>query len=150
MNKPIVRCRCGHQVLSREVLRLEPYERASGREYVYAKYRCRRCKRMGEAFIPETQWDWSIFAAPKNEMSEAERDHFIDEATISSGDVLSFHRALEGADTLKDLAGAPAEAETPRVRPKNEASKNEAPRGVKNSEKGNGETPSNIQRKPGA
>ena len=155
MNKPIVRCRCGHQILNREVLRLEPYERASGAEYVYVKYRCRRCKRLGEAFIPALEWEWDIFAAPANEMSLEERDRFLDEATISSNDVTAFHRALKTVDSWQQLQELVEPSET--ARPKWKTEKPDGPRGVKkdsqtdgkNSEKGGGEAPPSVQRKPG-
>ena len=123
MNNPIVRCRCGHQVLGKEVLRTDPYERASGREMVYVKFRCRRCKRMGESFIPESEWDWSIFEAPRNEMSEIERDQFLDRKTISTGDVLTFHRELKRALSLKDIMNAPDS----RPRTKTEKGKSSRP-----------------------
>jgi hypothetical protein len=103
MNNSIVRCRCGHHVVGREVLRVEPYERASGEEVVYIKYRCRHCKQMGEEFIPRLEWNPSIFDAPRNEMSYDERDRFLDEGAISSGDLISFHRSLQKAQTLGDL-----------------------------------------------
>ncbi len=88
MSKTLVRCRCGHHVVGREVLRLEPYERASGEEVVYVKYRCRHCKQMGEEFISRLEWDPSI----------------LDQNAISSSDLLSFHRALQRMQTLSDLA----------------------------------------------
>ena len=105
MNPNIVRCRCGHQVLGREVLRTESCEKASGEQVVYVKYRCRRCKKIGEAFIAHHEWNPAIFEAPANEMGAAERDRFIDEGAISSGDVISFHRALQKANFLSDLTG---------------------------------------------
>lgn len=105
MTKPIVLCRCGHQVLGREVMRTEFYERASGQEMVYVKFRCRRCKRLGESFIPQETWDWSIFAAPRNEMTESERDSFVGKQDISSSDVLSFHRDLKRISNLTELMG---------------------------------------------
>ncbi len=98
-----MRCRCGHHVVGREVLRLEPYERASGEEVVYVKYRCRHCKRLGEEFIPRLEWDPSIFDAPRDEMSYDERDRFLDQTAISSGDLISFHRMLQRIQTLADL-----------------------------------------------
>ena len=104
MSKSLVRCRCGHHVVGREVLRLEPYERSSGEEVVYVKYRCRHCKQMGEEFIARLDWDPSIFDAPRDEMSYDERDRFLDQNAISSGDLLSFHRALQRMSTLTDLA----------------------------------------------
>ncbi|HVF85668.1 MAG TPA: hypothetical protein VM821_06780 [Abditibacteriaceae bacterium] len=106
MNKPIVRCRCGHQVLSKEVLRTDLYERRApgdaGREYVYVKYRCRRCKRMGEAFVAENRWDWAMLEAEPNEMTDAERDLFLDEEPITAEDILDFHCQLE-TFSLSDL-----------------------------------------------
>ena len=102
MKRPTVRCRCGHQVLAKEVLRTDLYERPSGREYVYVKYRCKRCKRVGETFVAENRWDWRIFEAAQNEMSEAERDAFADQSPITSEDLLDFHRLLKTTSTLAD------------------------------------------------
>ena len=104
MSNSTVRCRCGHQVLGREVLRTEPFEKPSGAEVVYVKYRCRRCKKIGEAFIPHEAWTPEIFETPRNEMAVEERDRFLDQSAVSSGDVISFHRALQKAGTLADLA----------------------------------------------
>lgn len=137
MNKPVVRCRCGHQVLGKEVLRVDPYERSSGREMVYVKYRCRRCKKLGEAFIPESEWDMSIFEAPRNEMSELERDRFLDKTTISSGDVLTFHRDLKRVQRVSDFITA--NEARPRLK-----DKADAPKG----KKGNGEAPSGLKGRP--
>ena len=103
MSHSIVRCRCGHQVLGREVLRTEPCEKASGAEVIYVKYRCRRCKKTGEAFIPQDEFSPDIFETPRNEMAVEERDRFLDQTAVSSGDVISFHRALQKAGTLADL-----------------------------------------------
>lgn len=106
MNKSIVRCRCGHQVLSKEVLRTDLYERRapgdSSRDYVYVKYRCRRCKRMGETFVAENIWDWAMLEAESNEMTEQERDRFLDEEIVTAEDILDFHRDLE-TFSLSDL-----------------------------------------------
>ncbi|HEX9997308.1 MAG TPA: hypothetical protein VGB45_09210 [Abditibacterium sp.] len=141
MNKPILRCRCGHQVFGKEVLRTEPYEKESGREAVYVKYRCRRCKRLGEAFFDDLEWNPSIFEAPRNELSDAERDRFIDEKAISSSDVISFHRALGKTVTLEELKRLEANPRGRRSDKSDSASKTR-----KNNEKGNGETPSQARR----
>lgn len=115
MSKPIVSCRCGHQVLGREVLRTQPCEKPSGAEAVYVKYRCRRCKKIGESFIPHEEWNPDIFDVPHNEMKADERDRFIGAGAIESGDVISFHRALQKANTLAELLRPePAKSETRR------------------------------------
>jgi hypothetical protein len=107
MSKSIVRCRCGHRVLAKEVLRTDLYERrapeGSDREYVYVKFRCQRCKRVGEAFVAESRWDWSILEPDRNEMSDTERDHFLDEEPISSEEILDFHRRLKTLSYATDL-----------------------------------------------
>ncbi len=103
MSKPIVRCRCGHQVLGREILRTQPCEKPSGAEAVYVKFRCRRCKKLGESFIPHDEWNPDIFDVPHDEMKVEERDRFIGADAIGSGDVISFHRALQKAGTLSEL-----------------------------------------------
>jgi DNA-directed RNA polymerase subunit RPC12/RpoP len=114
MSKAIVRCRCGHQVLAKEVLRTDLYERPTGREYVYVKYRCRRCKRMGEAFVAESRWDWSILEPQHDDMSDAERDLFVDKEPVSELDVREFQYELQDIHYLSDLDRLRAsEPETP-------------------------------------
>lgn len=105
MTRPVVRCRCGHRVLAKEVLRTDLYERPSGREYVYVKFRCKRCKRLGETFVSENRWDWRIFETSRNEMSEAESEVFADQSPISSEDILTFHRQLEAVESAGELTG---------------------------------------------
>ncbi len=106
MKRPAVRCRCGHQVLAKEVLRTDLYERPSGREYVYVKFRCKRCKRVGETFIAENRWDWRIFEIPQNEMSEAEFIAFAEQSPITSEELLDFHLLLGKIATTAELAEA--------------------------------------------
>lgn len=103
MSKPIVSCRCGHQVLGREVLRTQPCEKPSGAEAMYVKFRCRRCKKIGEAFVPLDEWTPDIFDVPNDEMKSEERDRFVGSAAIASGDVISFHQALQKANTVSEL-----------------------------------------------
>ncbi len=115
MSKSIVRCRCGHQVLGREVLRTQPCEKPSGAEAFYVKFRCRRCKKIGEAFVPAEEWTPDIFDVPRGEIGAFERDRFVGTEAIASGDVISFHCALQKANTVSELLqpsiNAPASAE---------------------------------------
>ncbi len=149
MSQSILRCSCGHQVLGREILRAEPFEKESGREAIYIKYRCRRCKKLGEAFFNRLEFDASIFEAPRNEMSDAERDHFLDENTISSSDVIAFHRALSKTASLEDLrrldGNRPDGARDGNARGRGKG--DSKPR--KNGEKGGGEA-SPQARRPGS
>jgi DNA-directed RNA polymerase subunit RPC12/RpoP len=117
MTRPTVRCRCGHRVLAKEVLRTDLYERPSGREYVYVKYRCKRCKRLGETFVAESRWDWRIFEAARTEMSEAESEVFSDQAPISAEEILTFHCQLAEIDKASELGKTQASDATDEVPP---------------------------------
>lgn len=143
MTRPVVRCRCGHRVLAKEVLRTDLYERPSGREYVYVKYRCKRCKRLGETFVAESRWDWRIFEASRSELSEAETDSFAGQSPITEDDVLEFHKQLEAIDNATGLAvekpsdeapeEIPSDGTSPRARP--EAPRPDAKRDFKSDVK---------------
>lgn len=139
MSKPIVRCRCGHQVLGREVLRTQPCEKPSGAEAVYVKFRCRRCKKNGEAFIPAEEWTPDIFDVPHDEIGAFERDRFVGTDAIGSGDVISFHRALQKANTVSELLRPDVAASDGRRKTDKRAGKDAAREG----EKSPGEKPQN-------
>lgn len=120
MSKPIVHCRCGHQVRANEVLRTDLYERASGDTYVYVKFRCGWCKRLGESFVAEPEWDWSCLKPARDEMSEAERQATAGRAVITSAEIIDFHRSLQQLDGrgLKQALGGlkSADAKPDRAR----------------------------------
>jgi len=49
--KTQLKCRCGQRVTSRDVMRQGHYSRQFGPNYVYIKYRCAHCKKLGETFM---------------------------------------------------------------------------------------------------
>jgi hypothetical protein len=102
--KPLVQCRCGHNVLGREILRTDLYERSAERDLVYVRFRCARCRRLGQAFIPEREWDWSLLEEPRGELSGEDRDRLIEAEPISGADLLSFHSLLSDLDTEDSLS----------------------------------------------
>ena len=118
MNQSQVQCKnCDHQVQSREVLRTDLYERESGRAYVYVKFRCAHCKRMGQLFIPEHKWDWHWLEPARDEMNDAERDRLTEAGPITDGELLDFHNWLKSAarwsDIKRDGKAGPPPRETP-------------------------------------
>lgn len=129
MNKAIVRCRCGHQVLAKEVLRTDLYERSSGREYIYLKYRCARCKRLGQSFVPEAKWDWGALEPAHNELSEAERDRFLDEAPISAVELLDFHAQLKTIASPRELSVMNESSQDRAQKEERERNEREHPKG---------------------
>ena len=114
MNKTIVRCRCGHQVMAREVLRTDLYERASGRDYIYIKFRCTRCKRLGQTFIPEAHFDWNSLESAPDEMTPQERDRALEAGPISAGELMAFHAALKNIASVGQLQSPDSPAKNQR------------------------------------
>ncbi len=100
--KTMLRCRCGHRILRKDVLRADPDVRAFGAHYVWIKYRCSRCKHIGEHFIKEENWDWSILKQDKSEMTDVERDKFAALSPIASANLLDFHRELDVVDRVSE------------------------------------------------
>lgn len=106
MSKPMVKCRCcGHQIRGKEIMRTDLYEREPGRTYIYVKFRCRRCKRMGQMFVPEDRWDWGFLQPARDELSDVERDRLQDVGPISEAEILDFHLRLKGAAEISQLTG---------------------------------------------
>lgn len=151
MSKPIVRCRCGHQVLGREILRTQPCEKPSGAEAVYVKFRCRRCKKIGESFIPQEEWTPDIFDVPHDEIGAFERDRFIGASSIGSGDVISFHRALQKANTVSELLRPDAPASEARRKTAQRAAKDALRDGSpRDNDKSQGDKPQGDKPSPRA
>ncbi len=99
--KTIVRCRCGHRISSRDVLRTDLYGRTIPPNYIWIKYRCSRCKQMGESFVAEESFDMSLLQKDKRELTELERDKFAEAEAISADELLDFRRQLEQTDRVQ-------------------------------------------------
>ena len=122
MNQSQVQCKyCGHSVRSREVLRTDLYEREPDRAYVYVKFRCAHCKRMGQLFIPEHRWDWQWMERGCEELNDAERDTLSQAGPITDSEVQDFHNWLKSvarwSDFKRDGKAGPPPRETPGTGP---------------------------------
>jgi hypothetical protein len=106
MEKPLVLCRCGHLVMGKEVLRTDLYERSSGHEYVYVKFRCARCKRIAQSFVPASAWDWKKLEPAPGELSSEERDRLLEEEPVGAADLLLFHEDMAQIQTAGQLSEA--------------------------------------------
>jgi len=98
----MVKCRFGRRIVAREVLQAGVYVRSNSQSFVYIKYRCSRCKQLGEQMVEEQEWDWSILNEEKNELSEQERREFAAAPRITADEILDFHKELERVDRLGD------------------------------------------------
>ena len=48
--KSVIKCNCGHRVLAKDVMQTGYYLRLVGPSFVYVKFRCSHCKKLGEQF----------------------------------------------------------------------------------------------------
>jgi hypothetical protein len=160
--------------MGKEILRTDLYERGSGQEYVYVKFRCARCKRIAQTFVPASSWDWRRLEPPAGEMSADERDRLLEEEPVHAEDLLSFHEDMARIDTLSqlsealrlgELAPAPIEGtSTPRPRRRTRVrrerahdakaaqreSKRDAPRDAKRKDDKRAERGKDLKDKPDA
>lgn len=98
-----IKCHCGQRVVARDVMQTGYYLRLFGPSFVYVKYRCSRCKKLGEQFIMQEEWDGGILKDSNVELSSEDRDHFEEMGPIDINEVLDFHFALEDTADLSGL-----------------------------------------------
>lgn len=97
-----LRCRCGQRVYQRDVVRQGYLMRQFGPTYVYIRYRCSRCKRLGEHFIRQEEWESNLLADVPAEISEAERTRFARMGAITPDEVREFRSTLERLQSIPD------------------------------------------------
>ena len=92
--KTILKCKCGHRIVGRDVLRTDLYVRNIAPNYVWIKYRCSRCKQIGETFIAEDNFDTAILGNDRREFNDNERDKFANLEAIETDELLDFRARL--------------------------------------------------------
>lgn len=95
-----VRCRCGHRVGMREVTRTEWYVDDDEGQYVYVRYRCSKCRRIGQKWVSTDQWNWDLLRVDRSELTEEEERRFASFSRIDTDQVLEFHNRLAGAEGI--------------------------------------------------
>lgn len=98
--KPRLQCRCGQRVFSRDIMQHGLYSRQFGPNYIYVRYRCSRCKRLGEQYIRPDEWDEALLRDEATEVSETEREQFDKLGAISVDEMVRFHYDLEELKSL--------------------------------------------------
>ncbi|UCC67644.1 MAG: hypothetical protein JSV79_11065 [Armatimonadota bacterium] len=94
INRTVIRCSCGHRIVSKEVIQTGLYLSVLGPSFVYVRYRCGRCKRVGEKLVQEDAWDPSVLGASRVHTEESDRHRFRDMGEITPEEVIEFHYAL--------------------------------------------------------
>jgi hypothetical protein len=91
----IVACNCGHQIGPREILQTSLYLSLMGPSFVYVRFRCSRCKRVGEQLVREEKWNRGMLRPQGSPMSARERGKFEALGPITPAEKIDFHYALE-------------------------------------------------------
>jgi DNA-directed RNA polymerase subunit RPC12/RpoP len=101
--KTSLKCHCGQRIVRRDVMQQGLYMRQFGPSYIYIKYRCSRCKKLGEHFVKQEEWEEGLLHDITTEVSEQERSRFNELGKITLEEMRSFHRSLENLDKIPDL-----------------------------------------------
>ncbi len=97
-----ITCNCGQRILVKDVLQKGHYLRLFGPSFVYVKFRCPRCKRLGERIFEQDKWDESLLRDTPTEFDEAEKKRFEALGPITLDEVIDFHFRLANF-SFKDL-----------------------------------------------
>jgi len=103
MKTTAIRCHCGQRIVAKDVLHRSWYVRVFGPSFMYLKFRCSRCKRLGEKFIEQDKWDDTILRDIPSELSIDEKKRFDKLGAISVEEQIDFHFSLEEPETLSAL-----------------------------------------------
>ena len=104
MKTTAIRCHCGQRIVSKDVLQRSWYVRVLGPSFMYLKFRCSRCKRLGEKFIEQEKWDDAVLRDIPSELTSDEKKCFDQMGKISVDEEIDFHFCMEDPLTLKNLA----------------------------------------------
>ena len=102
-----IKCNCGQRIVAKDVVQHGYYLRLFGPSFVYVKYRCSRCKKLGEQFIKQEEWEEGILKDAVLEVSPEEKEQLTQLGPIDINEVLDFHFELENLGDLKSLEAAP-------------------------------------------
>ncbi|MBM3501555.1 MAG: hypothetical protein FJX74_23110 [Armatimonadetes bacterium] len=78
---PGILCSCGRRIESREVLQHGYFMNHWKPVWVFVKYRCSRCRMLGEQLVDYSQWDGSILEGetPAGEIDDDEVRRFAEQ-----------------------------------------------------------------------
>lgn len=102
MGRTALRCTCGQRIGEREVLRAGYYPRPFGPSYVLVRYRCSRCRRRGEQFLRQEEWDQGILSDATLELDVSTRSRIATQGPITLREQADFHHSLD-AQGLREL-----------------------------------------------
>ena len=106
MMKTIIKCNCGQRILARDVMQTGYYLRLVGPSFVYVKYRCSRCKKLGEQFVKQEEWEDGILRDIPCEIDPEEQKKFEEMGSIDIHECIDAHFELDKVTSVRDLLDA--------------------------------------------
>lgn len=101
--KSTIKCNCGQRVIAKDVMQTGYYLRLFGPSFVYVKFRCSRCKKLGEQFVKQEEWEEGILCDAPSEMSADESKKFKKLGSIDIHECIDAHFELEKLSSLNKL-----------------------------------------------
>jgi hypothetical protein len=101
--KTSLKCHCGQRILKRDVMQQGYYVKQLGPSYVYIKYRCSRCKKLGEHFVKQDEWEDALLQDAGTDVADREKERFARLGTITVDEMREFHRQLDSLSTIPNL-----------------------------------------------
>jgi DNA-directed RNA polymerase subunit RPC12/RpoP len=89
-----IRCQCGHRISSKEIIKQGIFMSHWKPLYRYVRYRCSRCRRVGETLMDHRLWDALASPRPREEATEEERARFNRMGPITANEAIEFARRL--------------------------------------------------------
>ncbi len=123
MSRTAIRCNCGQRIGQKDVMQTGYYPRMFGPSFVYVRFRCSRCKKLGEQFVKQEEWESGILRDVTTETNNNERDRFAELGPIAMSEQADFHFALEN---MNDLSALRAEFENKKADTKADKSSDKA------------------------
>lgn len=91
-----IRCSCGKRIFRKNIIQVSFYYRLLGSSFIVVKYKCPRCKRVGEYIIEEKKWNVLILQEEtKGELTHEEVKKFEKMGKITVDELVEFHNALQ-------------------------------------------------------
>ncbi|MFQ3548751.1 MAG: hypothetical protein SNJ70_03240 [Armatimonadota bacterium] len=104
--KSTIKCNCGHRIFAKDVMQTGYYLRLFGPSFVYVKYRCSRCKKLGEQFVKQEDWEEGILQDTTHELTSDEKVRFDEMGKITIHECIDAHFELEKINSVDELIEA--------------------------------------------
>ena len=100
--KSSIKCNCGQRIIAKDVMQTGYYLRLFGPSFVYVKFRCSRCKKLGEQFVKQEDWEDGILREVPTEVRPEEKARFESMGPIDIHEAIRAHFQLEDLTRIRE------------------------------------------------